>query len=124
MNIALWIAQVILGIKMLTAAFSHGLLHGKPEIQQAIQVVGKQAKLLLFLASSFMVLGIGGLFLPALVQLPLWVTPAAASMLSLMLLVSIYFHLVARDTPNVFVSVILFLIGAFVAYGRFLLVPL
>lgn len=118
MNVLLWIGQIILGIKFIIAAVSHGILHGKPEMEEAIQTLGGNAELLLYGVGLALFLCVLGLFLPAFVKLPSWVTPGAAAVLSILSLSSIYFHLVARSTPNVFVSMILFLIALAVGYGR------
>jgi hypothetical protein len=47
-----------------------------------------------------------------------------ASILSIMLLFSIFFHIKSREKPKIFVSVILFVFAVFVAYGRWILIPL
>jgi len=54
----------------------------------------------------------------------MWVTPLAAAFLAVMLLISIGFHLNCRETPKVWVLLILFVLSGFVAYGRWYLAPL
>lgn len=53
-----------------------------------------------------------------------WLTPLAAALLALMMLLAAGFHLVRREYPNIVLNLILLALAAFVAYGRFVIVPL
>ena len=120
---ALWIIQIILGIKMLNVSYSHGLRQSQPSMQEVIQKMGKFSKPLLYMISVCTFIGTIGLILPGVFGSPTWITPMSAVLLSTMLLLSAFFHVRFREKPKIFVSVILFAFAVFVAYGRWMLVP-
>jgi DoxX-like family len=123
MNTFLWILQVILGIKLITVTYTHGLRQGMTTMQEAIPRLGKAARPLLYLAALGTLLGTLGLLLPGVTDLPRLITPISACGMAVMLLVSILLHLKSRDKPKIFVSLVLFAFAAFVAYGRWVLSP-
>ena len=124
MNIALWIIQIILGIKLVAVSYTHGLRQSQPTMQAAIRKQGRFSKPLLHIIAVCTFLGTIGLILPGVLGSSTWITPVAAAVLSIMLLISIFFHLKCRENPMIFVSVILSALAAFVAYGRWVLAPL
>ena len=117
MDIALWIIQIILAIKLASVAFTHGLRHSMPTMQAAIQKMGKLSIPLLYGVAVCNLLGAVGLILPGRIA------SVTAAIVAILMLLSIFFHVRSREKPNVFVSVILFILAAFVAYGRWALVP-
>jgi hypothetical protein len=123
MNIALWVIQAILAIKLITAAFSHGLPQTKPAMQQAIAKMGPGARFWHILVSILSIVAAAGLILPGLLGFWPKITVWSASVTALMMLASIYFHVKFREKPKVFVSIILFAFAVFIAYGRFVLSP-
>ena len=123
MDIFLWALQIILAVKLLTVSLTHGLQQNKQTIQDARRKLGAAAPALLYLAALFSLLAALGLVLPGLLGAAAWLTPLSAAFTGLILLVSLYFHLRSRDKPNIYVSLILFAFAAFVAYGRWVLVP-
>jgi hypothetical protein len=68
-------------------------------------------------------LGGAGLILPAATGVLAWLTPWAAALLALMMLLAVGFHLACRESPNTLVSLVLFALAAFVAYGRWAIAP-
>jgi hypothetical protein len=124
MNIALWVIQIILAIKMLNVSYSHGLRQSQPIMQEAVQRMGEFSKPLHSASSVCTFLGAIGLILPAVLESSVWIIPVTAVLLSVLLLVSIFFHIKSRQQPKIFVSAILFAFATFVAYGRWILVPL
>jgi len=123
MNLALWVVQAILSIKLITAAFSHGFPQSKPEMQQAIEKIGTGARFWHVLVATLCILTAAGLILPGLLGFWPQITAWAAGVVALMMLGSIYFHVRFRDKPMIFVSVILFIFAVFIAYGRLVLYP-
>ena len=124
MNIALWIIQIILGIKLITVSYTHGLRQSQPTTQGAIQKLGKFSQPLLTIIAVCTFIGTLGLILPGVLGSSTWLIPVTAVILSIMLLFSIFLHVKCREKPQIFVSVILFAFAVFVAYGRWVLVPL
>ena len=62
--------------------------------------------------------------LPAFIDLPAGFTLATAVAVAVLMLLSLVPHIIARDNPNIFVSLILFALASFLVYGRWALVPL
>ena len=123
-NIALWVIQIILGIKMLNVCYSHGLRQSQPTMQEAIQRMGEFSRPVHNATSVCTFLGAIGLLLPGALGSSVWITPVTAALLSIMLLISIFFHTKSRTSPKIFVSAVLFAFAAFIAYGRWVLAPL
>ena len=123
MNTVLWILQGILCIKLLTAAYSHAFRPNAETFARGMERLGGAAQPLLILIALGTFGAAIALVLRAVVKVPPWLTPAAAALLAVMMLAATGFHLACRETPNVWVSLILFAIAAFVAYGRWVLAP-
>lgn len=123
MNTGLWVIQGILAVKLIATAVSHGFQHNLETMQEAIQKLGL-AEPLLYGAAGLMALGGIVLVLPTVIKLPSRFTPVAAALVAVMILISLVPHIIARDNPKIFVSVILFAMAAFLAYGRWSLVLL
>ena len=123
MNTVLWIMQVILCIKFISVAYTHGLRQDKTEMQQAINRLGALARpLLIFVALSLFIAGLV-LLLPV-VSAPLgWLVPWAAALLAILMLAAIGFHLAVREKPLIVADLILLVMAAFVAYGRWVIPP-
>jgi hypothetical protein len=122
MNIFLWILQIILTIKLLTVTLTHGLQQSKPTIQEARLKLGPVSLLLLYVAALGSLLGALGLILPGVLDMASWITPLTALLVAAMLAISVFLHVLSREKPKIFVSLVLFLIAAFIAYGRWALV--
>ena len=123
MTTVLWILQIILGIKLLSVSYTHGLRQSQPTMQDAIQRMGKLAGPLHHTIAFLAFVGAMGLTLPGVLSLSFWIIPVTALLLSILLLASVFFHVKSREKPNIFVSVILFAFAAFIAYGRWGFTP-
>lgn len=120
MSTALWIIQIILAIKLISVAFTHGFRQSLPSMQEAIQKTGKVSRGILYAVATGTFLGALGLILPGVLGASSWITTVTAVILAGMLLFSIFFHIRGREKPKIFVSVVLFIFAAFVAYGRWM----
>jgi hypothetical protein len=112
MNSVFWIIQLILGIKLVTVSYTHGLRQSQPIMQTAIQKMGKFSQPLLYSISVCTFLGTVGLILPGVLGITTWITPVTAVILSIMLIFSVFFHIKTRKRPKIFAFAV------FVAYGR------
>ena len=123
MNIALWIVQAILAIKLITTAVSHAFPQSKVEMRQAVEKMGTGSRLWHGLVAVLTLVSAVGLILPGLfgvqTQLVLW----AAVLTGVLMLASIFFHVRYRDKPIIIADIVLFILAAFVAYGRYALAP-
>lgn len=119
MNIALWILQIILGVKLLTVSYSHGLRQSQPTMQDAIRRTGGFAPSLLSLIAICALAATIGLLLPGVRG----ITPIAALFTAALLSGSVVFHLRSREQPKIFVSAVLLAFALLVAYGRWTMMP-
>lgn len=123
MDMALWAIQIILSIKLITVSYTHGLRQSQPTMQEAIQKLEKFSRPLLFIISVCTFIGAVILALVGVLRLPNWVISITAVIMAIMLLFSTFFHVKSREKPKIFVSVVLLVFAAFVAYGRWELYP-
>jgi hypothetical protein len=121
MEIALWVVQVILGIKLITVTWTHGPGRARPNMQAAIDKLGRAARPLLHGVAALAFIGTLGLILPGLIGASAWITVITAALLALMLLFSLFFHFRSREKPKVFVSLVLFVFAVFIATGHWAL---
>ena len=124
MNVFLWILQTILTLKFISVAFTHGLRQDQDAMQQGIQKIGAVTRPLLSVIAVLLFMACFGLILPGVLGFPSWLTPFTAVVLAAMLLLSIPLHIKCREKPKIFASIILLILSAVVAYGRWMLVPL
>lgn len=120
MNIFLWALQIILAIKLLTVTFNHGLRPDPAKMQRGKDRFGQAIRGLLLSVAGLTLLTALGLVLPAASTFIPW----TASTTALLMLVATGFHLRCRETPNVWVTLILFGLAAFLTYGRIFLYQL
>jgi len=123
MNIILWILQIVLALKFVSVAYTHGLHPDETKMQRGVQRLGTLARPLLTLIALCAFLGAVGLILPAATGILTWLTPLAAALLALMMLLAVRFHVACRETPNIVVGLVLFALAAFAAYGRWVIAP-
>jgi len=76
-----------------------------------------------FIAVAEVLAGIG-LILPVLTGVLPWLTPLAAVGLMIVLAGAVIFHIRRKEYPNILFKLVLLAMTAFVAYGRFVVVPL
>ncbi|MGH2620174.1 MAG: DoxX family protein [Anaerolineales bacterium] len=124
MNIALWVAQGLLGLGFLGAGYNHGFQAEQMKSQRGGEWVAAVPKRLLDPIAACEILGGIAVILPALTGILPWLTPVAATLFVLLMLLAAGFHLLRREFPNIVFNVILLALAAFVAYGRFVIVPL
>lgn len=122
MNAALWAVQILLALFFLMAG---GLKLARPKerlitnmewardfSQGQIRVIG-----------ALEVMGAVGVILPTLTGIFGWLTPLAAVGLTLTMAGAILTHLRLEEYRNIVVPTALLVLAAFVAYGRFVVVP-
>ncbi len=123
MNVVLWALQIVLAIKFVSVAYTHGLRPDETKMQKGIQRLGAATRPLLTLIAFCAFLGGVTLILPAVTGILTWLTPWSAALLALMMLVAVGFHIACRESPNSLVGLVLFALAAFVAYGRWVIAP-
>ena len=127
MNIVLWILQVLLAVMFLMAGAMKSTQskaaikeRGGERMNWVDSVSDSNLKLIGILE---IMAGIG-LILPQLTGILPWLTPLAAVGLVLTMIGAMILHVQRGDGPQPLVTnVIILLLAAFVAYGRFVLLP-
>ncbi|MBU0493781.1 MAG: DoxX family protein [Chloroflexi bacterium] len=123
-NILLWALQIILALKFVSVAYTHGLRPDPAKMQRGRQRLGPVARPLLIAAALGALFGAVGLILPAATGILAWLTPWSAALLALMMLVALGFHIVCREGRlSIVVGLILFALAASVAVGRWVIAP-
>ena len=122
MNIALWIVQVLLAAAFIFAGVNKAY-HYEYARATLPWVKDVPRGLTTFIGVSELLGGLG-LLLPALTGMLPWLTPLAAAGLALVMLLAIGFHTTRREWPAIGFNTVLLLLAAFVAYGRFAIMPL
>lgn len=119
MNILLWALQVILAIKLLTAAINHGLRPDPSKMKRGMQSLGAWTGPSLKVIALLTLLTALGLVLPAAREF----LPLTAAFAALLMLIASGLHLCCRVAPKAWVGLILFGMAAFLAYARQFLHP-
>ena len=65
-----------------------------------------------------------GLILPALTGILPWLTPLAAVGLIILMISAVVFHIQRKEPLNIVLNMVLLALAVFIAYGRFVVVPL
>lgn len=123
MNTAVWIVQILLALAFLMAGFM--------KATQPIEKLKAQMKWVESVPPNG-VRGIGtvevlaavGLILPALTGILPWLTPVAAVGLVLTMIGAMILHIRRGEGAHIAPNIVLLALAAFVAYGRFVAVPL
>jgi uncharacterized membrane protein YphA (DoxX/SURF4 family) len=122
MNIALWIVQVLLAGLFLMAGVMKAFQYERAKASLP-WVKDVPRGLVAFIGISELLGGLG-LLLPAITGILPWLTPLAGAGLALIMILAIGFHASRREAPAIGFNVVLLVLAVFVAYGRFLIVPL
>lgn len=122
MNIALWVAQVLLaGMYGMAGGMKTFQPDGVRKNPQMTWAHDKQDGYIRFVGVSEL-LGALGMILPVLTGILPWLTPLAAVGLSIIQALAIFsVHLPKREYQVIPVNIVLLMLSVFVAYGRFAL---
>ncbi len=122
MDIALWIAQALLALVLFSVGFTHSTRRDQSTGRMAWMLA--VPKPLLTTIGILEILGGIGLILPAATGIQAWLTPLAASLVVVLMTLAAVFHLRRPgERPNVAFNMVLGVIAAFIAYGRYVTEP-
>ena len=122
MGVALWVIQGLLAVAFLGAG-AMKLSQPKEKLAQNMGWVEDFSQPAVRLIGAVEVFGAVGLVLPALTGILPWLTPLAALGLVLTMVGAALTHLRRKEYGNIAVNVVLLVLAAFVAYGRFFVLP-
>ncbi len=117
MKIALWIAQALLALAFL-AAGAMKLTQPMETLATAMAWTTAVPEALVRLIGAAEILGALGLVLPAATRILPRLTPLAAALLAVVMLLASAFHLTRGEAMMVPINLILIALLAFVAWGR------
>ena len=123
MNITLWVVQILLALAFGIA----GIMKVSQPIDRLearmgwVKSVGPRGVRLI---GSLEILGAIGLILPAVTGILPWLTPLAATGLVLTMIGAMFTHGRRGEYSQIGINVVLLLLALFVAYGRFVIVPI
>ena len=123
MNTALWIVQILLALAFGLAGFMK-LTQPKEKLAANMKWVEDFSPNIVKAIGAVELLGALGLVLPALTGILPWLTPLAGVGLVLDMLGAAYTHFRRKENSVIPVNLVLLALAAFVAYGRFVAVPL
>jgi uncharacterized membrane protein YphA (DoxX/SURF4 family) len=118
MNAALWAAQVILAIMFMMAG-AMKLMRDKEDLVEKMGWVEDFSQSTIRLIGVAELMGAIGLILPALTGIAPILTPLAASGLAAVAMGAMVVHIRRREYPMALMTMMLFALSVFVAWGRF-----
>jgi uncharacterized membrane protein YphA (DoxX/SURF4 family) len=117
-NIALWIAQTILAVILIWAAYMK-LFTPTEKLALMWPWAAQVPKALLIFTGMVDLTGALGLILPGLLRIIPKLTPIAALCIILLMAVAITFHISRGEGSVIGVNIVFALIATFIAWGRF-----
>ena len=122
MGMALWVAQVLLAAAFLVSGATK-LSQPREKLVKNMAWVEDFSQPTVRLIGTLEVLGAIGVVVPALTGILPWLTPLAALGLVLTMAGAALTHLRRTEYGGIAVNAVLFVLAAFVAYGRFFVLP-
>ena len=119
MNVALWIVQVLLGLLFI---FAGGMKLVLP-LDQLTGPVALPNAFMRFIGVAELLGGLG-LILPGLLRIRTGLTPLAAAGLVMIMIGAVVITLISREIMGAVISLVVGILAAFVAYGRWKVAPL
>jgi uncharacterized membrane protein YphA (DoxX/SURF4 family) len=124
MNIVLWILQVLLGLAFIAAGANKVIRGQKSADRKGMEwVTAVPAPLLTFIGVCE-VLGGLGLILPAATGIWPWLTPLAAALLTVVMVLAAGFHARRSERQNLTGNLIIGALTLLLTLGRIFVVPL
>jgi uncharacterized membrane protein len=122
MNIVLWILQILLGVYFTLVGIMHFIV--PPGLPAQMAWMYELSPTLHYISGTAEILGGLGLILPSLTRIKTWLAPLAALGLAIVMVLAAIYHIQRGETMNIGFNLVLAALLAFVAYGRWKLVPL
>ena len=122
MNIVLWVLQFLLGIYFLLIGVMHFII--PPGLPAQMSWMYELPPVLHWVSGIAEILAGLGLILPAVTRIQTRLVPLAAGGLVLTMIGALAWHATRGEMQNVGFNVMLAILAAFVAYGRWRLHPL
>ena len=122
MSIALWVVQALLAAAFLVSGATK-LSQPREKLVKNMAWVEDFSQGAVRVIGALEVLGAIGIVLPTLTKVLPWLTPLAALGLVLTMIGAALTHLRRQEYGPIAVTAVLLILAAFVAYGRFFVLP-
>ena len=123
-NMLLWIGQILLGLAFLGVGYGHITRFEQMSTRPGMSWLAAVGRDRMRIIGILEILGAIGLILPAATGALPWLTPVAATALAVLMVLAIVLHARRPDEGrNIIGNLILGVIAALVAYGRFVVAP-
>lgn len=123
MDVALWTAQILLGVGFVVAGFSHAFRFeqfvSSPRMAWARDIGPSNMRVI----ALFEIAGGIGVLVPAVTRILPWLTPLAAAGLALLMLFAVLFHIRRTEYSATSINALFGAIAVFVALGRTFIQP-
>ena len=123
MNIAIWVIQVLLAVFFILFGFMKAFLPIDSIADQMSFVLDVPEALVRFIGVAELAGGLG-LILPATTRILPWLTIAAAGGLGTIMILAFIFGVSRGEIPNAVINIVVLALLAFIAYGRWKLIPI
>ena len=123
LNIALWVAQVLLAAMFLMAG-ANKTAQSIEELSKMLPWVNQVPEGLVRFIGISEVLGGLGLLLPSILRIKPSLTPLAAIGLAIVMVLAAFFHISKGEYSVIGLNLVVMLIAVFVAWGRTKKVPI
>jgi putative oxidoreductase len=120
MNIVLWVLQVLLAV----AFFAHGAMMIAPPAEVAVQMNASLPRWFQLFLGVAEVLAAVGLVLPGLTRILPWLVSWAAGGIIIVMVSATAYHVSRGEVSSAFITFILLVMAAFVAYMRYRVLPI
>lgn len=124
MEVAIWIVQILTAIAFFFAGIGKLTQSREALIERGMKYVEDLSLTQVRIIGTLELLGALGLILPSLLNILPVLSPLAGVGLVIVMIGAMVTHLRRGETPMIAVNLVLLLMAAFVAYGRFVLVPI
>jgi uncharacterized membrane protein len=122
MNVLLWVLQFLVGIYFALTGVMHFVV--PPGLPAPMSWMYDLSPTLHYISGTAEILGGLGLILPSLTRIKPVLTPLAGLGLTIVMVLAIFYHLQRGEIANIGFNVVLALLSAFVAYGRWKIAPI
>ena len=123
MNIAIWVVQVLLAVFLILFGFIKAFLPIDGMADQMPFVLDVPEALVRFIGVAELA-GAFGLILPAITRILPRLTIAAAGGLGTIMILAFIFGVSRGEIPNAVINIVVLAVLAFIAYGRWKLIPI
>lgn len=118
MNIVLWVVQALLSLAFAGAGANKAFNAEKAKAMPQMKWMKDVSDPLLRFIGLSEIAGALGLILPLLTGILPWLTPLAAALLGVVMVLASIFHVQRKEYGNVAANLVLLALAAFVAWGR------